>query len=150
MLKQSLLILLAAGVIAVAAPLAIAQDSSPNSQQPAPDSVGRHGPMDPAQRTQELAKKLNLTSDQQAKVQEILRSESSQMDSVRQDSSLSQQDRRNKMMAIHQATNAQIRALLDSNQQKQWDAMQAQRGQWGQHRHGAPNPGDQQTPPPQQ
>jgi periplasmic protein CpxP/Spy len=147
MLKQSLLILLAASLISIAA---LAQDAPPNNQPPAQDNAGMHrGPMDPAQRTQELAKKLNLTSDQQAKVQQILQSESSQIDSLRQDSSLSQQDRRSKMMDIHQATNTQIRALLDSNQQKQWDAMQTNRGQWG-HRRGAQNSTDQQAPPPQQ
>jgi periplasmic protein CpxP/Spy len=147
MLKQSLLILLAASIISIGA---FAQDAPPNNQQPAQDNGGGHrGPMDPAQRTQELTQRLNLTADQQTKVQQILQSESSQIESLRSDSSLSQQDRRGKMMDIHQATNTQIRAVLDPNQQKQWDAMQANRGQRG-HRHGAPNAGDQQAPPPQQ
>ncbi|MGA2355186.1 MAG: hypothetical protein ABSG02_11860 [Terriglobales bacterium] len=150
MIKQSLLILLAASVISITA-FAAAQDSAPNNQPPAQDNGGgRRGPMDPAQRTQDLTKKLNLTSDQQAQVLQTFQSESSQMESLRQDSSLSRQDRRSKMMAIHQATNTQVRALLDANQQKQWDAMQANRPQWGQHRRGAPNSSDQQSPPPQQ
>jgi hypothetical protein len=46
------------------------------------------------------------------------------MESLHQDSSLSQQDRHTKMMDIHQSTDTQIRALLDSNQQKKWDEMQ--------------------------
>ncbi|HSZ61326.1 MAG TPA: hypothetical protein VK828_05995 [Terriglobales bacterium] len=139
MFKHSLLILLAASIISIAA---FAQDAPPNNQPAAQENGGgHHGPMDPAQRTQELTKKLNLTADQQTKVQQILQSESSQMESLRSDSSLSQQDRHSKMMDIHQTTNTQIRALLDSNQQKQWDEMQAKRGQWG-HRHGAPNSND--------
>jgi hypothetical protein len=70
------------------------------------------------------------------------------MESLHQDSSLSQDDRRSKMMDIRKTADAQIRGLLDSNQQKKWDEMQAQRGQWGQHRgQGAP---DQQAPPQQQ
>ena len=158
MLKQCLLVLLAAGLISIAVPFAAAQssgqssnDSPPNNQQPAQDN-GRwhHGPADPAQRTQELTKKLNLTSDQQTKVQDILQSEHSQMESLRQDTSLSQQDRHAKMMDIHQSSDTQIRALLDSTQQKKWDEMQAKREQWGQNRrHGSPN-GSQQAPPPQQ
>jgi hypothetical protein len=53
------------------------------------------------------------------------------------------------MMDIHQSSDTQIRALLDSTQQKKWDEMQAKREQWGQnHRHGAPD--GQQGPPPQQ
>jgi hypothetical protein len=156
MLKQSLLILLAASLILIAAPFAAAQssnDSPPNNQQSAPPDNGRwhHDPPDPAQRTQELTKQLKLTSDQQTKVQDILQSEHSQMESLHQDSSLSQQDRRAKMMDIRKSTDTQIRALLDSNQQKKWDDMQAKREQWGQgHRHGPPpDAGDKPAPPPQ-
>jgi len=152
MLKQSLLVLLAAGLISIAVPFATAQDSpsqNQNSDQQAPpQGQGRHHGMDPAQRTQELTKRLKLTTDQQAKVKEALDSEHSQMESLHQDSSLSQDDRRAKMMDIRKATDTQIRGLLDSTQQKKWDEMQAQREQWMQHRQqgGAP---DQQAPPQQ-
>jgi periplasmic protein CpxP/Spy len=151
MLKKHLLVLVAAGLISVAAPFAAAQDSSSNGQQspPSQENGGRHhGPPDPAQRTAELTKQLNLTSDQQAKVQEALQSERSQMESVHQDSSLSQQDRHAKMMEIRKSTDAQIRGLLDSNQQKKWDEMQAKREQWMQNRRSGGS--DQQGPPPQQ
>ena len=156
MLKQCLLVLLAAGLISITAPFAAAQasnDSPPNNQQPAQGNGGwHHGPPDPAQRTQELTKKLNLTSDQQTKVQGIFQSEHSQMESLRQDTSLSQQDRHAKMMEIHKSTDAQIRALLDSNQQTKWDEMQAKREQRMQNRRpGPPDAGSgQQSPPPQQ
>ncbi len=151
MLKQCLFILLAVSLISVAVPFAAAQDSSPNNQQSSADN-GRwhHGPPDPARRTQELTKKLQLTSDQQTKVQDILQSEHSQMESLRHDSSLSERDRRSKMMDMHKSTDTQIRALLDSTQQKKWDEMQAERGQWGHGHHGAPDGGDHQGPPPQQ
>jgi len=144
MLKKSLLVLLAASLISIAAPFAAAQSS--DNQQPAQGNGGwHHGPPDPAQRTQELTRKLKLTADQQTKVQEILQSEHAQMETLHQDTSLSQQDRHAKMMDIHKSGDAQIRALLDSNQQKKWDEMQAKREQWGQgHHHG-----DQQPPPPQ-
>ena len=149
MFKQSLLVLLAASLISIAAPLAAAQSAaqsndSPSNNQPSAQGNGgwHHGPPDPAQRTQELTKKLNLTSDQQTKVQDIFQSEHSQMEGLRQDTSLSQQDRHAKMMEIHKGTDAQVRALLDSTQQKKWDEMQAKREQWGQNR--------RQGPPPQQ
>jgi periplasmic protein CpxP/Spy len=96
MLRQCLLVLLAASLISITAGFAAAQDSPSNNQQspPAQDNGHwRHGPPDPAQRTQELTKQLKLTSDQQAKVQDIFQSERTQMESLRQDSSLSQQDR---------------------------------------------------------
>jgi protein CpxP len=157
MLKHYLLIVFAASLISIAAPFATAQDNSAppapstNDQQTAP-SQGRgrwgHGAPDPAQQTAHLTKKLNLTSDQQAKVLSIFQSEHSQMESLHNDSSLSQQDRRSKMMSIHEATNAQVRALLDSNQQKTWDTMQANREEHMHNRGG--QGGDQASPPPQQ
>jgi len=154
MFKQCLLILLAVSLVLIAAPFAAAQssnDSPPNNPQSSQGNGGwHHGPPDPAQRTQELTKQLKLTSDQQAKVQDILQSEHSQMEALHQDSSLSQQDRRAKMMDIRKSTDTQIRALLDSNQQKKWDEMQAKREQWGQgRRHGPPDAGDKPGPPPQ-
>ncbi|MGC2648616.1 MAG: hypothetical protein WA261_20195 [Candidatus Sulfotelmatobacter sp.] len=153
-LKKWLLVSVAAGAIAIAAPFAAAQDNQSNDQQtpPAQEHGGHHhGPPDPAKRTAELTKKLNLTSDQQSKVQEALQSEHSQMESVHQDSSLSQPDRRAKMMDIRKTTDSQIRAVLDSNQQKKWDEMQANREQWGHREHsGAPDSNsNQQAPPPQ-
>jgi protein CpxP len=155
MLKQSLLILAAAGLMSIAGPLATAQDNPSNDQQSAPaqDNGGRHHDRpDPARRTAELTKKLNLTSDQQPKVQDALQAERSQMEGVHQDSALSQQDRRAKMMEIHKSTDAQIRGLLDSTQQKKWDEMQAKREQWMQNRRGgSSDPGSGQPgPPPQQ
>ena len=155
MLKQCLLVLTAAGLISIAPHFAVAQQSPSNGQQSSPsqDHGGwRHFPSDPAQRTKELTRELNLSSDQQVKVQDIFRSEQSQMDSLRQDSSIAQQDRQAKMMEIHKKTGAQIRSLLDSTQQKKWDEIEARRAQWMQHHNpGPPDAGsNQQVPPPQQ
>src|SRR6202049_4215644 len=138
MFKQRLLVLVAASAISIAAPFVVAQDSPSNNQEPQSSQERggwHHGPQEPAQRSQELTKKLNLTSDQQTKVQEIFQSEQSQMQSLHQESSLSQQDRRAKMMDIRKNADAQVRALLDSNQQKKWDEMQAKREQRMQKRH---------------
>jgi hypothetical protein len=156
MIKHCLLVLLAAGLISTAVPFAAAQssnDSSANNPQSSPsEDNGRwhHGPPDPARRTQELTKRFNLSSDQQTKVQDILQSEHSQMESLRQDTSSSRQDRHTKMMDLHKSTDANIRALLDSTQQKKWDEMQARREQWGQNRRRGSPDGDQPGPPPQQ
>ncbi len=151
MFKQSLLTLAAAGLISIGMPFATAQNSpSPSNDQqaqPMQDNGGHHhGMQDPAERTKELTKHLKLTADQQPKVQAALESQRSQMQSLRQDSSLSQDDRRSKMMEIHKSTDDQIRGLLDSNQQKKWDEMQAKREQWKQNGGGGPQGGA----PPQQ
>ena len=155
MLKDSLLVLVAAGIISIAVPFAVAQNSPSNDQQAPPsqdNGMRRHGPPDPVRRTQELTRHLKLTSDQQTKVLDAFQSERSQMESLHQDTSLSQEERRSKMMEIRKNTDAQVRALLDSTQQKKWDEMQAKREQWMQdRRQGPPDSGaGQQGPPPPQ
>jgi protein CpxP len=154
MLKKCFLAILAASLISIAASFAVAQDSQsapppPSDQQGPPPGGMRHGPPDPAQHAQMLAKHLKLSADQQTKVQGIFETERSQMESLRGDTTLSQQDRHAKMMDIHQSSNAQVRAVLDANQQKKWDEMQAKRQQWGEGHHPGQG-GDQQAPPPQQ
>ncbi len=166
--KQHLLVLFTATLMAMAAPFVTAQDApagnaapqasqnQPAQDQPAQEQPGqengmrRHGP-DPARRTAELTRHLNLTADQQTKVRQALDAERSQMESVHQDSSLSQPDRHAKMMGIRQSTDAQIRGLLDSTQQKKFDEMQARREQRMEERHqGPPQGGAGQQGPSQQ
>jgi protein CpxP len=156
MFKQRLTVLIATGAIAIATPFVAAQDSPSNDQAPPSAMQGpggggwQHHPMDPAKRTAELTKRLKLTSDQQTKVQDILTTEKTQMESLHQDTSTAPQDRRAKMMDIRQTSNTQIRALLDAGQQKKWDEMQARHEQMMEnHRGGPPAGSDQPAPPPQ-
>lgn len=155
MLKNCLLALTLAGLIYTVTPAAIAQDTGGNDQQAAPSAAPpEHGPgrghMDPAKHAAMLAKRLNLSSDQQSKVQDVLKSEQSQMEGLRADSSVSQEDRRSKMMEIHKSTNDQIRGLLNPDQQKKWDEMQSRREEWMQgHHHGGEAPGPPDSPPQQ-
>ena len=159
MLKQWLPMILAAGLISTAAPIVTAQDqtappSSSNDQQ-APPAKGNggwhHGAPDPAERTKHLTKQLNLTADEQTKVQSLFQSEQSQMETLHQDSTLSQQDRHSKMMDIRKNTDTQVRAALDPTQQKKWDEMQAKRDERMQGHHNGPpsDSGQQASPPPQ-
>ncbi len=116
----------------------LAQDNGGNQEatpQAAPPMHGHeHGRFDPAKRTEMLTKQLNLTSDQQSKVQDVLKSQQSQMQSLFSDTSVAPEDRRSKMMDIHKASSDQIRALLNSDQQKKWDEMQSRQEQRMEHR----------------
>jgi Spy/CpxP family protein refolding chaperone len=144
MFKRYLLALTVAGLL-YAMPSTFAQntsqDTSSTDQQSAPAGAqqgrgygGRH--FDPSRRAGMMAKHLNLNADQKSKVQDILTSEQSQMEKLRGDSSLSQQDRRSRMMEIHKTSNDHIRALLNSDQQQKWDQMQQRREQRMKERHG--------------
>jgi periplasmic protein CpxP/Spy len=73
-----------------------------------------------------LSKRLNLTDDQKAKVKPLLENEFKQMQDLRQNSSLSREDKRAKFREIRESTNSQIRSLLNSDQQKSFDEWQQQ------------------------
>jgi hypothetical protein len=134
MCKKRVLALTTAGAIAMAVPLAAAQDSQSadtangqtNDQTAHTTSRAHergcshhHDEPDPARCTAELTAHLNF------KVLSALQSESPQLQNVRQDTSLSREDARSKMRDIRTATESEIRGVLDSNQQKEWDEMQA-------------------------
>lgn len=152
MVKHCLLALTLAATLYAVAPAAIAQDNGSNSQAPAgaPPDHGRGGHFDPARRTEMLTKQLKLSSDQQAKVLEILKSQQSQMESLRSDTSTPQADRRSKMMEIHKASDDQIRAVLDANQQKKFDQMQSNHEQWQGRHEGGQRPAAAPDSAPQQ
>jgi hypothetical protein len=157
MFKRSLLALMLAGLIYTAVPAAVAQDAGTNDQQ-APPAGGpqEHGRMrnrmDPARRVEMLATQLNLTPEQKTKVLGIVKADRAKIESLRDDSSLAPQDRHAKMMDIRKASNDQIRALLDSNQQKKFDEMRARQEQEMQGHHpggegmGAPPDAPQHAP----
>ena len=158
MLKRCLFVLTLAALFCAVSSMAIAQDNGANNQQSTPAGPeGRpghgpgRGPMDPSKRAAMVGKRLNLSPDQQSKVEEIFKSEQSQMQSLRGDSSVSQEDRHSKMMEIHKSSNDQIRALLNEDQQKKWDEMQSQQQEWRQgHHHGGQGSGasNESAPPP--
>ena len=150
MLKCSLLALTLAAVAYAVVPSAMAQDSGATDQQAAPPEHGHGGHVDPERRTEMLTKQLKLTSDQQPKVLDIFKSAQSQMQSLRSDTSLSQDDRRSKMMEIRKTSDDQVRALLDTNQQKKWDAMQSKHEQWQGHHQDGQAPSAAPDTPPQQ
>jgi periplasmic protein CpxP/Spy len=121
----------------------VAQENNEGQQSTPTQHMRGHGQFDPAKRTERLTKQLGLSADQQAKVLDTFKSEQSQMEALRSDSSVSQDDRRAKMMDIHKSTNDQVRSVLNQDQQKKWDEMQSRREQWQEHHH------DGQKPPSQ-
>jgi protein CpxP len=142
MLKNCVLALVLAGLVYSVTP-STAQDNSAPAQQNTPPGAPPehgHGHFDPARRADMLTKQLQLNSDQQAKVFDILKSSQSQMETLGSDTSMQREEKRSKMMEIRKTSDEQIRGVLDSNQQKKWEQIQAkQRQQWqGHHEPGQP------------
>jgi LTXXQ motif family protein len=70
-----------------------------------------------------LKEKLSLTDAQVKQVKDIGRTEREQERDVRQDTSLSSEDRRAKLMAARKAEHDQIRAILTPDQQAIFDKL---------------------------
>ena len=81
------------------------------------------GMASPDAHLQMLSEKLNLTADQKAKLKPILEDQAQQMKAVRDDTSLTQEQKTAKKKAIHETTNEQINAVLTSEQQEKFKEM---------------------------
>jgi Spy/CpxP family protein refolding chaperone len=88
-----------------------------------------------------LTQKLNLTPDQVTQVKAIDADTMKQMNALREDTSVAQQDKRAKMMDIRKASQGKIRALLTPDQQTKFDALETEmRGRMRDRGQGGPPP----------
>ena len=85
--------------------------------------------------------RLNLTDDQRTKIRPILKSSRQQAQAVRNDTTLTPEQKQAKIRGIHQGAMSQMNSLLTPEQQQQWQEMRQHRGPGG--KHGPPPP----TPP---
>jgi hypothetical protein len=76
----------------------------------------KNGHFDPAKRTKKLSRQLKLTADQQSQMLDTLESTKSQLEAAWSDRSLSRKVRNRKLALIRQASNAQICAFLEKEQ----------------------------------
>lgn len=124
-----------------------AQQANPISPQPATPQARQGGPghgqmSNVNDRVERLTKELNLTDDQQKQVRSIFEDQQSQAMQIKKGGqSMDPAERRQKMMAIRDATTEKIKALLNDTQKKQYDQMlQQQHQNMQEHREGpAPN-----------
>ena len=128
-----------------------AQDEAPappqqDGQQQGPPQGGRGMRMDPSRRAAMLQRRLGLTDDVTAKVTDIFTAGTAKMEALRSNSSLSREEMRSQMMAIHSDETSQVKALLTADQAAKYDEMEAHRRDRGM---GGPPP-DGGGPPPQQ
>ena len=73
-----------------------------------------------------LTKELNLTTEQQAKVKPILEDQSKQMKATREDTTLTQDQKREKMKQLHDSTHSQINDILTPEQQTKFAQLKEQ------------------------
>src|SRR5579864_4335292 len=116
-------------ILLLAAGLTFAQPSQ-QSQAPTPDKhAGMHHEESADQHLQMLSEKLNLTEDQKAKLKPVLQDQMQQMKAVREDSSLSEEQKRAKMKTVHESLHDQINAVLTPEQQTKFKQMRQEQMQ---------------------
>jgi len=117
-------VLLSAGMLLAQAPDAN-QAPAVNQTQAQP---GRpHRDFDPNKQASHLGQRLGLSSDQVAQITPILSARRQQMQTLRADASLAEQDRHAKAKAIMQDSNSKIEALMTDTQKQQFEQMLAER-----------------------
>jgi len=85
------------------------------------------GAMTPENRLKMLTEKLNLSDDQQAKIKPLLEDETSEMQSIHNDSSLAPADRQAKMKQVHQSFTDKVNAVMTPDQQTKWKQMKQEK-----------------------
>jgi periplasmic protein CpxP/Spy len=111
------------GFTAFAAPQEQTPAPATPQAQAAPTQAESARPFDPQHQVQMLTKKLNLTADQQQQLLPILTARNQQIQSIRNDNSLSRKDRHEKMLAVREDSQNKIKALLTQDQQQTYEQM---------------------------
>ncbi len=67
-----------------------------------------------------MTKRYNLSSDQQTQIKPILANQQQQMQALRQDSSLSREDKMAKIKSIREDSSSKIQAVLNDTQKQKF------------------------------
>jgi periplasmic protein CpxP/Spy len=78
------------------------------------------------ERMQDTAKELNLTDEQKGKLRVVIREQMAKLRGLRQDTSLSAEDKRQKIRAIREEVTAEVKKVLTPEQFEKWKAKQGQ------------------------
>ena len=127
-------VLIATFAALLAGSLAFAQaplTPAPDAQQPAQTAAPAHAP-NPHRQAMHIARQLNLSRDQAAKLEPIFADRDQKIAALRADTSLQPKDARRQMRAIRESTEQQLSSVLSPDQLQQMKALQqahAHRGQ---------------------
>ena len=78
------------------------------------------------ERMQETAKELNLTDEQKEKLQTIIRAQMGKLRDLRQDTTLSAEDKKERIRALREEITAEVKKVLTPEQFEKWKAKQSQ------------------------
>lgn len=136
--KLSLIAVIALGGVIAFGTLAKAEDK-PEAKPP-----GKHQGKPPGgqERGAKMAEELGLSADQKTKMQELNKEFAPKMKALREDTTLSKEDKMAKAKALNEERSTKVKAILTAEQFEKWQKMQQKhRGPGGPRGEGKP-PGD--------
>ena len=99
----------------------------------AQDNQGKKKGFSPQARVERMSTDLNLTADQKTKVQAVFEANAKKYQELRDDSSMSREQRREKMTSIREDENKKLKEILKPDQwekyQKQMEEMKKKAGE---------------------
>ena len=128
-----------------------AQDGPPPPQgrRGGPGGPGGGGPEQQQRQLERMTQELSLTPDQVTSIKAIQDDGRKQGMAVREDESIAGPDKRTKMMAITEASQTKIKAVLTADQKVKYDAMmEKMKEQRGRRQEGSAPPPPPPPPPP--
>lgn len=139
---------LAVALIGAAAFAQQTPSAAPQDTPGAPMHHGHHHHPNPQKQAEMLSKRLNLSADQTAKLEPILADRDQKFQALRENTSLTPDQRHEQMKAIHQSTEQQLATVLTPDQLQQLKTMRHGRRGFGPHGPKGPTGEAQPTPPP--
>ena len=124
--------LTAAGVLTISlAATAVSQTAPPAQDSNQATQPGGANPTTSAEPNKQpglgpALEKLNLSDDQKTQIMNIRQKTAEQVQALKSDTSLTDQQKRDKFRSIRMDTHKQISAVLTPDQRKQWQQMQQQ------------------------
>ena len=112
--------MIAAGLPAIAQTATDSQSTTPSTTQ---QQQGKHWHHHGKRRFERMAKKLNLSQDQQTQLKPIFQNQHQQARAIKNDTSLTPDQKKEKFQALRQDTMAKVNNILTPEQQQQWQQM---------------------------
>jgi len=85
-------------------------------------------------RLQQIAQELNLTEEQKAQLKPIFKKEGEKLKAMREDTSLTREQRQEKVKAIREEFKKEVKPVLTAEQWEKWEKMRRERPQQRQQR----------------
>lgn len=128
-MKRILLSAALAGTMIAAGLPALAQTATDSQSTTTPNITqqqqGKHWRHHGKHRFERMAKELNLSQDQQNQLKPIFQGQHQQAKAIKNDSSLTPDQKKEKFQALRQDTMAKVNSILTPEQQQQWQQMRA-------------------------